>query len=450
YFLRSLIKKLFDNIEYSTKILWLVLLYLVSTWLVLGTLSSQQFQEKVYKYVDPQTKKRYSVPQLMSLVEQYEAGLVNLTSLKTEVNTQETYLTQEDQRLKKLRQQRVDIITNFKSISGDLGKEFEEVYTNWLGLRNAIKTEVKVKEVKDTNLPPGSELTKTEVDKYIQKLETSTSKHSQLIVQLGKITENLVENEKSQKSSEETLVKTLDSLVSAIRQHEKSQNALGEVAEGDVKDLLVELRYLTYLKFKLLATMPTQLLTLILTLSMGALGSLIYLTRELFRPSGKNRSLFWFLFRPFLGMVTAIAIFVLVKSGQIIITDSSGNVVNDGALNPFFVSFLAIISGMLSEHAYEKIYRTGQSFFSSTETNTLSRWAVRLKETMQKTGKKPGELSQFVEESPEVIEDWIEEKKPVPPEAQKIISAWLGVSSREIFTDEAPAKSLNKREETEI
>ncbi|HNM01481.1 MAG TPA: hypothetical protein PKK05_01125, partial [Leptospiraceae bacterium] len=82
-------KKVIQNIEFSMKVIWLIFLYISATWLVLGTLSSQQFQQKIYKMVDEKTKKNYTVAQLISLTEQYEAGLMKLKDIKINVNAQE-------------------------------------------------------------------------------------------------------------------------------------------------------------------------------------------------------------------------------------------------------------------------------------------------------------------------------------------------------------------------
>ena len=219
---------------------------------------------------------------------------------------------------------------------------------------------------------------------------------------------------------------------------EVAESEEAKMDNDELRDFLVELRYLTRLRFDILATMPAQLLTLILTLSMGSLGSVIFLTRELFR-EGEKHSINWYIFRPFLGMVTAIAIFVLAKSGQLVISDGgnpeSGKM--SETLNPFFISFLAIISGVLSEQAYEKIHNTGKSFFQ-TGIGENARWAVHLRKIMDAQHKTPAEAAKYLSQSIEVIQDWMDEQAPVPENAQKIIAAWLDKPGREIFSDQSP------------
>jgi hypothetical protein len=182
------------------------------------------------------------------------------------------------------------------------------------------------------------------------------------------------------------------------------------------------------------------LLTLLLTISMGALGSLIYITRDYFQRETQN-PFSWYLFRPFLGMVTAIAVFVLAKAGQLTISDAG---VTEGVaenLNPYFISFLAIISGLLSEQATERIRAAGASVFrvEGQGTPAPERWAVGLTERMDEQGKSAADLAGFVDEDEPTVQEWCDELRPVPATAQTIIASWLGIPRRRLFTDLPPA-----------
>ena len=104
--------------------------------------------------------------------------------------------------------------------------------------------------------------------------------------------------------------------------------------------------------------LPKQILTLILILSMGVLGSLIFVTIEFLKDPEchSNMRCSMYIFRPFLGMIVALAMFVMVKSGQSTFGDTSSEM-----LSPFMISFLGIISGMLAEQAYQRLVITGTS-----------------------------------------------------------------------------------------
>ena len=139
--------------------------------------------------------------------------------------------------------------------------------------------------------------------------------------------------------------------------------------DPEIKSFLGELSWVKALGYEIhypfvfsMATMPRQLLTLILTLSMGALGSVIFLTLAYFRDQGEI-AFSWYLFRPFLGMVTAFAVFVLAKAGQLTISSGSNVDVLSEDLSPYFISFLAIVSGLLSEQAIRRIRGVGDNIF---------------------------------------------------------------------------------------
>lgn len=112
--------------------------------------------------------------------------------------------------------------------------------------------------------------------------------------------------------------------------------------------------------------LPKQILTIILILSMGVLGSLIFVTIEFLKNSecDSNIQCSMYIFRPFLGMIVALAMYVMVKSGQSTFGDATSNF-----LSPFLISFLGIISGMLAEQAYHRLVITGSSVINGNITN---------------------------------------------------------------------------------
>jgi hypothetical protein len=128
------------------------------------------------------------------------------------------------------------------------------------------------------------------------------------------------------------------------------------------------------------ATMPPALLIPIVTLAMGALGSVIYLSVSVV-VGEPPRPFAWYLFRPMLGMVTAFAVFILVQAGALVITKPPAEGGDPGQLNPYFIAFVAIISGLLSEQAVERIRGVGGSFFSTPDRESPERREDRSTET---------------------------------------------------------------------
>lgn len=111
---------------------------------------------------------------------------------------------------------------------------------------------------------------------------------------------------------------------------------------------------------------PTPILIIILVLSMGVLGSLIFVTVEFLQePESYPKSLSMYLFRPFLGMILALSMYVMLKSGQSTFSDSS-----EQNLSPFLISFLGIVSGMLAEQAYKRLSITGGSVLNGELGNS--------------------------------------------------------------------------------
>ena len=176
---------------------------------------------------------------------------------------------------------------------------------------------------------------------------------------------------------------------------------------------------------------PVEILTLFLTLSMGVLGSTIHINREFFNPSEK-RYLFWYLYRPALGMATALAVFILFRAGQISISGSSGGTPADG-MNAFMVSFLAVISGLLSEDAYLWIVRAGQRFFKTAPKD--KRYANPHAIRQQLTAKNITEvdLANYVDVEPTELEKWLKVEKLVLFEYQEKVSELLEIPIEDLF-----------------
>jgi hypothetical protein len=119
----------------------------------------------------------------------------------------------------------------------------------------------------------------------------------------------------------------------------------------------------------LLPALPAPLLVLLVTLSMGALGSILFMLQihlSTDAASDKFRtSVGWHVCRPFQGMAAALAIFLVVKAGQLSIGSSSA--VNAGAdLNVFVLALLGVISGLLSDVAIERLSAAGIEVLKAT------------------------------------------------------------------------------------
>ena len=405
--------------------IWLILLYPVLIWSVIGSVSAYGFQDKIKLILDKEGN-----PMTISAVIRHAILTDALEERENKVKIQisETETLEKEYRSKRVRKKEA------------LDREEAEEKNIYLDILNRLK-EIGENPEADESWTASDIFS---VEKII--LPVSDGRISDLW------TKFLEAGIRVDRCKEEYYNARAEMLVAKTEKEHlydnlsKIQDDLEDVMEKELLgNIVCELEYMRILGYKKFATMPSQVLTLLLTLFMVALGSLIYITRHYFRTQSE-KPFSWYLFRPFLGMVTAFAVFILVKTGQITVSDMNAAKGAEENLNPFFISFFGIISGLLSEQAIERIRLTGISVFRTTETGEdgedgeeQSRWAVGLRQAMDNQGRTEAELFPFVDCQIEIIEEWVAEKQQVPPEAQRIIAAWLNSPARSLFTDLAPA-----------
>lgn len=404
---------------------WLIFLYPLLAWFVIGTLSARGFQDKVQKFED--NGEKYSVFRITKLANQ-------LKEIQADEEQARLKLNEFEAREADLKRKHSEARQKYDEIAG----EGDKVYAR---LKTKVRfAESKVKKQDDLSDRPLLERSQSFADRE-PEIKDVLAKIQQIEPEIEGAyrTIRYTERELGQVGLDKRVWE--DMLDSA---RERYANFFEKEKAGDI---VSELEYMETFKFNVFATMPGQLLTILLTLSMGSLGSLIYITRDYFRTREKPFS--WYLFRPFLGMVTAVAIFILVKAGQITISDVG---VADGVeenLNPFFISFLAIISGLLSEQAIERIRTAGISIFrgEARDEGQQDRWAVGLKAAIEAQNKNITDLAPYVDAPLETVMAWANEDEAVPPEKQSIIASWMNVPVRQLFTDLKPAQRTEAERE---
>lgn len=187
-----------------------------------------------------------------------------------------------------------------------------------------------------------------------------------------------------------------------------------------------------------LITFPSDILTLFLVILMGVLGSSLQMTHALFKFNRIER-VGAYLLRLSVGAITALVIFIVAKAGVPVIADAS-RLGGDAPINPYFVSFLAIVSGLMSENAILSVQAQGARLFAPDGPPDKLRWARSdLHEVFKSANRVPGNVRQLLETVDEnQFEEWITGKKPLPGNAQTLIAGALGKSRRELFTDLPP------------
>jgi hypothetical protein len=227
----------------------------------------------------------------------------------------------------------------------------------------------------------------------------------------------------------------------------------GRTLDSGIGDYLITLSYFdTVEKLPVLGDlvpnftkMPSDTLTLILVLAMGALGGTIQLSRKHLRAMDETTEdtiqPSYYLFRPFLGSITALSVFILVKAGVLVasIPSPGGETAN---LSPFFISFLGIVSGLLAEQALETIERVGERFFTRSEADAPERWAYGLEAAMKSDDETTATydsnrkaLASALQVNEDQVTKWAREEEPVPQDSQKLIAAYFHLSMRQLFSD---------------
>ena len=427
------------NLGFGIRGLWLVVLYFLIIGFVIVSFSSFQFQNKVIQYpsqTDATSVDKTSIGELIEMIEKYQPLRDKLNTASSRLDNIQTNLQKAEEML--------------ASAEGELLAEESKV--NLLG--ETLLNHLDYKNI--TTADSENKISVPELDEF-----TSSMSYRVITKSVGLFGNDEeiygLFNEYRQARSNYKLADGKWSEAQQLYRHfrrkistenlnlDDAQRELEKFRKGKSErdfELLNELlafRNISFLVFYLkdplaIATMPTATLTLIVTLAMGALGSVLFLTTSFFRDR-ESMAFSWYIFRPFLGMITALAMFVFAKAGQITITEPSITTMQSHELNPFLVSFLAIISGLLSEQAIDRISRTGRGIFrGDTENNDQSSPAnniavppeFNLVEAFdQNSDKTFSNLAAHLNVTEEKIKRWYEGNETVPINLQTKIKIWF-------------------------
>ena len=145
------------------------------------------------------------------------------------------------------------------------------------------------------------------------------------------------------------------------------------------------------------------------------------------------------MFLPLLGAVTGFAVYVLAKAGVLIVSDTGQ--AGGADLSPFFISFIGIMSGMLSDKALATIQRVGEAWFKDAQADKDRYW-IGDQTLLSDNDTLYTDLSQLFDVSESRIEGWLSGDVPVPSYNQKLIAAWLNQSQRNLFSGIPPNKFI--------
>jgi hypothetical protein len=188
-----------------------------------------------------------------------------------------------------------------------------------------------------------------------------------------------------------------------------------------------------------LITLHPDVLALSLVLLMGMLGSSLQMLHAFFRDH-KVEPLGGYFLRVSVGAITALVIFIVAKAGVPVVTDAS-RLSGDAPINPYFVSFLAIISGLLSERAIVAVQNQGERFFG-TSTSEPDRWArADLRPQLTTQGLSTKTLAHYLDRTEEDATAIAKGDQKATFDQQRAIAIYLRGEIRDLFTDIAPSEA---------
>jgi len=184
--------------------------------------------------------------------------------------------------------------------------------------------------------------------------------------------------------------------------------------------------------------MPADWLTLILALSMGMLGSTIYVTRVFFGQTADTvTTTSWYFIRPLLGAVIALAIYLALKAGVLVF--GTGNEGSSGELNPFAAAFLCVVAGMFSERAYQWIDAASTRYFPERSVPAPgSQWATGVLSELKSQNRTVDQLAVMLQVSREIAEKWVSGQEATPTDKAALIAQWLQKQPNDIFAGKKP------------
>jgi hypothetical protein len=189
-----------------------------------------------------------------------------------------------------------------------------------------------------------------------------------------------------------------------------------------------------------IATWTNDMLVLLLVISMGILGSALNLLASFVANEGRSReeslSFGEYPLRLAFGAVTAIVVFIIAKAGIPILADTA-KIGGAAPINPYFISFLAIVSGLMSDRALLAIRNVAGNLLRSANGVDLSQRYTRLKidELVKDSGRAADTLASLLGMTSDQVTELFSGRTLVTPEQQRLIAAYFARQPRDLFSD---------------
>ena len=194
-----------------------------------------------------------------------------------------------------------------------------------------------------------------------------------------------------------------------------------------------------------ISTLSRETLALLFVFIIGAIGSVIYITKDSIQlvlegnwlTDQPKRSMTWYLFRPVFGVIVALAAFLLFKAGQLAM-GNNGAVDGGHDFNLPILSVIALFAGLLSWQALEVIETRGAYWFRSQKRQRL--WATGLENKLRIEQHSLEEMATSIGRSVDQVFRWLVFRDRVSPEMQDRIADWLDTPYNQLFRSEQPQR----------
>ncbi len=245
----------------------------------------------------------------------------------------------------------------------------------------------------------------------------------------------------------DTVVQKITDLTTGIEQDRKALDTIFDLIKPNidsesrarVENALYELyfdRGFTSTVLKRFITAQPDALTLSLVILMGVLGSALQMTYAYF-VKNQAASVGGYFLRLSVGAITALVIFIVAKAGVPVIADAT-RFGGEAPINPYLVSFLAIISGLMSENAIGSVQAQGVKFFGAGSDGP-DRWTRSdLSSDLTTQGLSLTNLAAYLGASEDDAAAMLKGSAKIPPAQQKVIAIYLRRSPRDLYTDIPP------------
>lgn len=184
------------------------------------------------------------------------------------------------------------------------------------------------------------------------------------------------------------------------------------------------------------ALWTNDMLVLLLLISMGILGSALNLLAIFFTNDKDSLSFGEYPLRLAFGAVLAIVMYIIAKAGVPILADTT-KLGSTAPLNPYFISLLAVVSGLMSDRAMGTIRNVATNLLQSVGGGDFSsRYTqVDLDTALAAAKRDVDGLARVLGIKSEEVKKLFSGNDTVSPDRQKLIAAYLGRPIRELYSD---------------